>query len=185
MNSRKRTLATTVFAAALTLLTFVNISSAKPKDGMACDCACHSQTDKMTSMQPSRAYINGYNVPSTGIALEGYSPVSYFTEGKAQKGSPQFAADYNGVTYHFTSAQQVAQFKANPAKYEPAYGGWCALGMAIEDKLPVDPTLYKIVGGKNYLFLKNAKIDALKIWNEKNESQLIKKADAFWAKVSG
>ncbi|MAX23295.1 MAG: YHS domain protein [Phycisphaeraceae bacterium] len=182
MNSRKRTLATTVFAAALSLLTFANFGHAQSMDSKTCDC--HKQTDTMSN-QPSRAYINAYNVPSTGIALEGYSPVSYFTEGKAQKGSPKFTADYNGVTYHFTSAKQVAQFKANPAKYEPAYGGWCALGMAIEDKLPVDPTLYKIVDGKNYLFLKNAKIDALKIWNDKNESQLIKKADAYWAKVSG
>ena len=85
MNSRKRTLATTVFAAALSLLTFANFGHAQSMDSKTCDC--HKQTDTMSN-QPSRAYINAYNVPSTGIALEGYSPVSYFTEGKAQKGSP-------------------------------------------------------------------------------------------------
>ncbi len=132
----------------------------------------------------SRAYLNAQNLPASGVALEGYSPVSYFSVGKAEKGDPQFQVEHDGAIYYFTSQAQVDQFKVNPAKYVPAYGGWCALGMAIEDKLPVDPTSFKIVDNRLMLFLQNKDVDALKVWNDGNQRDLVKKADAHWKKVS-
>ncbi|HNO79360.1 MAG TPA: YHS domain-containing (seleno)protein [Phycisphaerae bacterium] len=139
----------------------------------------------MSDMQPtSRAYLHSYNLPSTGIALEGYCPVAYFAVNKPVKGKAEFASTYDGVTYHFVSNDAKMLFEKEPQKYLPAYGGWCALGMAIEDKLPVDPTSFKIVNGRLMLFLKNPGIDALKVWNDGNEAELIAKADAHWKKVS-
>lgn len=139
----------------------------------------------VTSAQAeSRAYLNNNNIPSNGVALEGYCPVAYFGVNKAIMGKPEFAADHNGVTYYLVNADAKAEFIKNPEKYVPAYGGWCALGMAVGDKFPVDPTNFKIVNGKLNLFLKNKNVDALELWNKGNESEYVQKADAHWTKVN-
>lgn len=132
----------------------------------------------------SRAYLNNNNIPSNGVALEGYCPVAYFAVNKPIKGKPQFALEYKDVIYYFVNADAAAEFRKNPEKYVPAYGGWCALGMAVGDKFPVDPTCFKIVDGKLNLFLKNKNVDALALWNQGNEREQAGKAAAFWAKVN-
>ena len=132
----------------------------------------------------SRAYLNNHNVPSSGVALEGYCPVAYFAVNKPVRGKAQFAADHNGITYYFVNAEAKAEFERNPTKYVPAYGGWCAFGMAIGDKFPVDPTNFKIVNGKLNLFLKNKNVDALELWNKGDEAQHVRKAAAHWNKVN-
>lgn len=134
---------------------------------------------------PSRAYLHAHNVPADGIAIDGYSPVSYFTQSRAERGSEDFAVEHRGITYLLTSQEQVETFKADPEKYVPAYGGWCALGMAVQDKFPVDPTAYKIVDGRLMLFLRNADVDALQLWNQGDEAEYVDKADAHWEEVSG
>ena len=134
---------------------------------------------------PSRAYHMARNVPSHGVALEGYCPVAYFAVNKPVRGKPEFASDYKGITYHFVSAEARDEFDANPEKYVPAYGGWCAFGMAVEDKFPVDPTSFKIVDGRLMLFLQNDGVDALDLWNDGNETELATKADQHWKKVQG
>jgi YHS domain-containing protein len=69
------------------------------------------------------------------------------------KGSKEFAVYHQGVTYYFSSAENKALFKANPAKYEPEYGGWCAYAMGKNgEKVNIDPATFKIMNGKLYLF---------------------------------
>ena len=131
----------------------------------------------------SRAYLHNYNLPSSGVALEGYCPVAYFAVDKAVRGKPEFASTHNDVTYHFVSADAKKAFDADPEKYIPAFGGWCAFGMAVSDKFPVDPTNFKIVDGRLLLFLRNKNVDALELWNKAEKRELIKKAEAHWAKV--
>ena len=114
------------------------------------------------------------------IALEGYSPVSYFEKGAPEKGDARYAVAHGGKTYHLASPQQVQQFNANPAKFLPAYDGWCAFGCAIDKKFPVDPRNFKIVDGRLFLFLKKPDIDALEKWNEGDEREQTRKADAYW-----
>lgn len=133
---------------------------------------------------PSRAYHSARNLPANGVALQGFSPVSYFTKGRAEPGDPRFQVEQNGAIYYLTSAEQVEKFKRDPVRYEPAYGGWCAFGMAIQDKFPIDPTKFKIVNGKLLLFLNNEKVDALALWKKGNEAEYVGKADAHWKKVS-
>ncbi len=135
--------------------------------------------------KPSRAYLGGQNVGADGVAIAGYSPVSYFTKGYAEKGSPDFAVEHDGLTYLLTSAEQAEQFKAAPDKYAPAYGGWCAFGMAVSDKFPVDPTAFKIEDGKLLLFLTNEGVNAVDLWNDGDTKELTQKADAHWQKVQG
>lgn len=134
---------------------------------------------------PSRAYLHGHNVPSSGLALEGYCPVAYFAVNKPVRGKPEYSADHDGITYRFVSAEARAAFLKEPKKYLPAFGGWCAFGMAVEDKFPVDPTLFKIVDGQLLLFLRNSNVDALKLWNQKDERKLLADAKAHWKKVQG
>jgi len=139
----------------------------------------------MTKAEPmSKAFVNGYNVPSTGVAIEGYCPVCYIAANKAAKGDPNFAAEYNGVTYWFVSDDVRKMFAADPEKYLPAYGGWCAFGVATGQRFPVDPTNFKVVNGKIMLFLKNEKVDGVKIWNQ-NEAENLQKANANWQKLKG
>ena len=133
----------------------------------------------------SRAYTHGRNVPASGVGLEGYSPVSYFTAGRAERGDARFPVEHNGVTYYLTSAAQQELFKKNPDMYEPQCGGWCAFGMSVEDKFPVDPTKFRIVDDKLYLFLNNDEINAFDLWGRGNEDELVLKANAHWKKVSG
>ncbi len=139
---------------------------------------------EMAKSEISRAFTNGYNVPSTGIAIEGYCPVCYLAANKAVKGTPEFAYDYDGVTYWFVNDAARQTFAANPKKYLPAYGGWCALGAAMGQRFPVDPTNFKIVDGRIMLFLKNKKVDGVAIWS-KNEPSNLRKADTNWKKLKG
>ncbi len=133
----------------------------------------------------SRAYLHNYNLPSNGVALEGYCPVAYFAVNKAVRGTPEHAAEYNGVTYYLVSKEAREAFEKDPQKYTPAYGGWCAFGMSIGDKFPVDPTNFKIVNDRLMLFLRNQNVDALPLWNQGHEADLVETANATWAKVRG
>lgn len=119
----------------------------------------------------------------TGVATGGYDPVSYFTQGKAIKGKKDQAVYHQGVTYYFSSAGNKELFKANPSKYEPEYGGWCAYAMGEKgEKVSIDPETFKIVNGKLYLFYNRLFNNTLKDWN-KNEASLKAKADANWPKL--
>ena len=73
------------------------------------------------------------------------------TVGEPTEGSPNYAATYQGVTWHFASAENKALFEANPAKYAPAYGDWCAGGASKGKKVPTKPELWAIVDGQLYL----------------------------------
>lgn len=138
----------------------------------------------MKHQSQSRAYLHNYNLPSSGVALEGYCPVAYFAVNKPVRGKAEFASDYNGVTYYLVNADAKTAFEKNPEKYLPAYGGWCATGMALNDKFPVDPTNFKIVDGRLLLFLTNKNVDAQEIWNKGSEKDQLVKADAHWKSIT-
>jgi YHS domain-containing protein len=85
------------------------------------------------------------------LALQGYDVVAYFTEGGAQRGRAEHAAEWNDQTWHFTSASHRAAFVADPSRYAPQYGGYCAWAVARNYLAPVDPTAWAVVDGKLYL----------------------------------
>lgn len=88
-----------------------------------------------------------------GAAIDGYSPVSYFTEGKPQIGDPAFAAQHNGVTYWMANAEELKLFEASPESYVPAHGGWCTLMMGGSGRrTPGHPESWSIVDGRLMLF---------------------------------
>jgi YHS domain-containing protein len=133
-----------------------------------------SQTDAFRSKQ--------FNLDE-GLAIKGYDPVAYFNQNKAVKGKKDFFFAYHGVIYHFTSAADQQVFQANPAKYEPQYGGWCAYAMGHDgSRVEVDPETFKIINGKLFLFYNRFFNNTLKTWNL-DESKLHTQADANWQKI--
>jgi YHS domain-containing protein len=111
-----------------------------------------------------------------GVALEGYDPISYFTDGKPRKGDPKIEATYNGALYHFVSQEHRETFEKSPSKYAPAYGGFCGYAASVGKVRPADPLVWSIVDGQ--LIVQHTRsADAL--W-QKDVSGNKAKADKYW-----
>lgn len=129
------------------------------------------------NVSPGAVLVDGKVAP--GIAVHGHDVVAYFREGKPTTGEARFATVYHGATYRFASQENLDEFLAHPAKYEPAYGGYCAYGVALGAKFDGDPRYWKIVDGKLYL---NVSGDIQNEWG-KDIAGNIKKAEANWPTV--
>lgn len=117
------------------------------------------------------------------VAIKGYDPVGYIASNKAIEGKKEFSSLYKGIIYFFATKENQEFFKANPALYEPAYGGWCAYAMGNSgEKVEVDPETFKVIQGRTYLFYNFYFNNTLKTWN-KSEATLKSKADNNWAKI--
>lgn len=132
-------------------------------------------------MMTQSAVASGFavDVDKSGIALKGHDPVAYFTVGKPSMGNASFKAGADGATYHFVSNGHRDLFLADPAKYLPAYGGYCAFGVTRGVKITGDPKAWKIVADKLYI---NSSPDALALWS-KDIPGNIKKADEIWPRI--
>ena len=132
--------------------------------------------------QPDALRTKEFNLDE-GVAIRGYDPVAYFTAGKPEKGKSAFTSSFHGVNYHFANASDLNSFQANPEKYEPQYGGWCAYAMGHDgSKVEVDPETFKIIDGKLFLFYNRFFNNTLKTWNQ-DEAKLHSRADANWQKI--
>lgn len=119
------------------------------------------------------------NVDASGLALKGHDPVAYFVVGAATPGLPTLAAKHAGATYRFASQANLDAFVKAPDKYVPAYGGFCAMGVALEKKLDVDLQAWRIVDGKLYL---NLNKDVQKRWLSDVPAHL-QQAQANWPRL--
>lgn len=116
------------------------------------------------------------NLDRSGIAMQGYDPVGFFTDGKPVKGSAQFVSEEGGATYWFASKNHKELFDKNPAKYEPAFGGYCAYGVSRNKLVKIDVEAFQIVGGRLLLqYSKGVRDD----FNEDTQGNL-SKAEANW-----
>lgn len=115
----------------------------------------------------------------TGIAILGYDTVAYFTQGKPVKGSDKFVTDWMGAKWKFSSQNNLDLFKADPTKYAPQYGGYCAYGVAKKDLVKIEADQFTIRNGKLYL---NYDADIQKDWL-KDPDGYIKKADALFQQL--
>jgi hypothetical protein len=114
-------------------------------------------------------------------AIDGYDPVAYFTDGRAERGSAEITFDWNGANWRFTSEVHRELFAQDPGKYAPQYGGFCALGMAHGGDVPTKPTAWTIYEGKLYLNM----IDEVTVTWRYNPDRLIKRADLKWKAMNG
>lgn len=136
-----------------------------------------------TSAFAGEQYVN-----NTGFANSGYDVVAYFDLEQAPVGEPQpravpgsveFTAEYNGATFAFSSAENLARFKADPARYAPQYDGHCAYGVAKGGKVPGNPHLWRIVDGNLYL---NITPTVVTFWEEDIEGNL-ELSEANWPEI--
>jgi YHS domain-containing protein len=119
------------------------------------------------------------NATITGLALRGYDPVAYFTDGKPVLGDYTITAQHDGATYRFASEAHKELFLKDPAKYLPEFGGFCAFGTAQGVKVDGDPNVWKIVNNKLYL---NLAPSVAKRW-EQDVPGNIKEANEKWSVV--
>lgn len=112
-------------------------------------------------------------------AIEGYDPVAYFTAGEPRKGRDEFSYQWQDATFKFSSAENLAAFKAAPEKYAPQYGGYCAYAVSEGATASTVPEAWSIVDGKLYL---NYSRGVKKRWS-KDIPGRIAKADKNWPNV--
>lgn len=116
------------------------------------------------------------NLDQSGVAIQGYDPVAFFTDNKPVKGNPEIPARYNGAIYYFASKEHRQLFKSDPAKYEPAFGGYCAYGVSRDKLVEIDVDAFQIVNG--HLLLQYSK-GVRDTFNQDTKGNLAK-AEANW-----
>ena len=119
------------------------------------------------------------NADANDLAIKGYDPVSYFTMSTPKMGNASYTATYKGGIYRFSNEENRDMFKANPAKYAPQYGGYCAYAVSQNSTAGIEPDQFTIVDDKLYLNY-NSKIQ--KKWTE-NRDEYIRSADKNWPAV--
>lgn len=119
----------------------------------------------------------------TGIfskkAIKGYDTVAYFTQNEAVKGVNEFKTEYKGAEWLFSSQENLDLFLAEPTKYEPQYGGYCAYAVAKNSTASIKPELFTIHNDKLYLNY-NSKVND--VWQD-NRQEYIKLADQNWPQL--
>lgn len=123
-------------------------------------------------------FIDGSNRNATA-----FDPVSVFPEGgeQALEGKAEFAVMHEGVEYLFANATNMKAFQANPEKYEPTYGGWCARAMVVGQKVHINTKLFTVVGNRSFFFVNKR----AKRYFDRNIQQNAKLADDNWKQISG
>jgi len=115
----------------------------------------------------------------SGKAIRGYDPVAYFTDGKPVEGKEELVYNWSNANWYFSSRQHLDLFKANPVKYAPQYGGYCAYGLSRGYKASTVPEAWTIDKGKLYL---NYSLSVRNDW-DKNRQERIQKADSYWPQI--
>lgn len=114
-----------------------------------------------------------------GLAIRGYDPVAYFTDGKPVKGKAEFTSEHEGAVWRFASAANRDAFAADPLRYAPQYGGYCAWAVSEGYTASTDPDAWKIVDDKLYL---NYSRSVQRRW-ERDIPGRIAKADTNWPQI--
>jgi YHS domain-containing protein len=122
-----------------------------------------------------------YNTLYAGLGAKGYDVVAYFTDGRPVMGSDRYTAEYGGVKWQFASREHRDAFAADPARYAPQYGGFCAWGVSVGGLYDVDPVnAWNIVDGKLYLNF-NKEVNATFTGDPHG---FIRKANGNWGKLN-
>lgn len=114
-----------------------------------------------------------------GLAIDGYDPVAYFTDGRPVEGSREHVFDWNGATWRFASAAHRELFVQAPEKYAPQYGGYCAWAVSQGYTAGIDPQAFRIENGRLFL---NYSPEVQKQWSSDIPGN-VAKGDANWPKL--
>ena len=123
-----------------------------------------------TTAQQPEIRKKQYNLEKSGLAIQGYDPVAYFTSQKAIEGKKEFTTVFNGVTYRFASEANKVVFQKSPQKYMPQFGGFCANGInyAVPWGAGGGPDTWRIYRGKLYVFGGQKSRDHFEMDTERN-----------------
>lgn len=124
--------------------------------------------------------VNTLDSPN-GAAIKGYDPVAYFVVGKPVRGKAEYSVSHAGATWLFANAEHKSLFQANPEKYTPVFGGYCAYGVSQGYLVKIEPEAWTIKDGKLYL---NYDLEVRKTW-EKDTAGYIDKASKTWPGLVG
>lgn len=127
-----------------------------------------------------------HNLMGENVGLASYDPVAYFPEGggKPARGLISISYQHEGVTYRFSSPENLKRFQQNPDKYLPAYGGWCAWAVAeLGKRVDIDPESFVIKDGKLYVFYRDPALDTRSLW-QKDVAGFVQRGDANWRELS-
>ncbi|MBX3378504.1 MAG: hypothetical protein KF805_00290 [Phycisphaeraceae bacterium] len=116
------------------------------------------------------------NVDANGLALEGFDPVSYFTDPKPVRGDVALARTYGGATYLFANPDHKDQFEKEPSRYVPAFGGFCGYAASINKISTINPEIYQVIDGK--LVLQHTP-EAYRLFNQDTAANF-EKAEQNW-----
>ena len=122
------------------------------------------------------------NLSKNNVAVSGFDVVSYH-KNKAIEGNVNHKVNHKGAVYLFDNEAHKSTFEANPEKFIPQYGGWCAYAMGKNGKkIVINHEAFTIEDGKLYLFYKTLFTDTLEKWMD-NTAILKPKADLNWKKI--
>ncbi len=146
---------------------------------LTANVACAGQNQMMSKEGSMSRHEMTTSVANSIVGVQGYDLVSYRNNEKPLKGNGNHIVEHHGITYLFINKENQEAFASDPHKYLPAFGGYCAYGVAVGKKFVGDPDVWKIVDNKLYLNLDN-KIQG--IWN-KDISGNIQKAENSWQQI--
>jgi hypothetical protein len=110
------------------------------------------------------------------VAIRGTDPVAYFRQGRPQPGQEAFAYEWMNAPWLFASADNRDLFIADPQRFAPQFGGFCAYAVSQGYTAPIDPNAWSIVDGKLYL---NLNLNVQRLW-ERNREQYIRLGHQNW-----
>ncbi|NUM54118.1 MAG: heme-binding protein [Candidatus Hydrogenedentes bacterium] len=149
-----------------------------PSVGRSQDSDAPTQTSMESSRSGTTTSDERFLVSrdKSGVALQGYDPVAYFTDQKPAKGNPKWKSEHKHATYYFASAEHKDLFDAAPGKYEPQFGGYCGYAASINRISPINPNFWQVLDGRLVLQHNQKALDK---WNEDLNGNLAK-ADTNW-----
>lgn len=123
--------------------------------------------------------VPGLSIVGAPLALHGYDPVAYFTQGQPVRGSDSRVHVHQGAAYRFSSQAHLDMFRKDPDRYVPRYGGFCAYGVSVGKKFDGDPRFWKIEDGRLYLNLNEEIYETFL----KDVDGNIRKAERNWPEI--
>ena len=114
-----------------------------------------------------------FGYKASGVAIGGYDTVAYFTRGEAVQGLDEYQSEWQGATWKFASRDHQQQFEADPERYAPQFGGYCAYGVATGELWRGSAEHWAIVDDRLYL---NYDAEWMGKW-EADRAQMIAEAD--------
>ncbi|MBI2716417.1 MAG: hypothetical protein HYX37_18510 [Rhizobiales bacterium] len=116
----------------------------------------------------------------TGLAISGFDPVAYFTDGKPKFGRPDMELSLDGAVWRFRNEGNKAAFSDHPEVYSPRFGGYDPVAVARGASVPGHPLFWVVVGGRLYLFY-DAKARAAFV---AEPGRIIESAERKWPAVA-